>query len=211
MEAIKVMSVRDQVVNILRESILTNEFKANERLDLDSLSKKMGVSITPIREALQILEQEGLIQMKPRKGAIVCSIDADYVRDYYMVRIALECAAAQFACEGDSDLSEIEASFKQMQEVIQKKDSKNYAQQNYLFHKAIWEAAGSARLENMLKSVWISRSLGVSYDVEENAQVSFHEHEKILKAILNRDGKLAYDMMRKHLERSMKDVMTHYE
>ena len=211
MEAVKVMSVRDQVVNILRESILTNEFKANERLDLDSLSKKMGVSITPIREALQILEHEGLIQMKPRKGVIVCSIDADYVRDYYMVRIALECAAAQFACEGDNDLSEIEASFKRMQEVIQNKGSKNYAQQNYQFHKAIWEAAGSPRLENLLKSVWISRSLGASHNVEENAQVSFKEHEMIAKAILKRDGKLAYDMMRKHLERSMKDVMTHYE
>lgn len=211
MKSVKVMSVRDQIVNILRESILTNEFKANEKLDFESLSRKMGVSITPIREALQILEHEGLVQMKPRKGVIVCDINREYVRDYYMVRIALECAAAQFACENGNDLSDLEQSFEKMKEALHSDDCSDYAKQNYDFHKAIWEAAGSERLENMLKSLWISRSLGVARNVEENANTSFYEHEKIINAILDRNGRLAYDEMRAHLERSMNDIMTHYK
>ena len=93
------MSLRDSVLISLRQSILTGEMKPGERLMEIPLSKKMDVSRTPIREAIRILELEGLVTMTPRKGVVVAQISEESLRDVLEVRRSLDKLAITLACE----------------------------------------------------------------------------------------------------------------
>ena len=155
---IKMWSAREQVVNSLREAILTSELKAGERLVLSDLSARLGVSVTPIREALQSLEREGLVQLMPHKEAVVVGIDRKYVTDYYVTRAILESEAAAMACDA-KDMTVLLGHLKRMEQVIEEERYQDYADANYDLHEAIWILADNERMEGILKTLFISNSL----------------------------------------------------
>ena len=103
------LPLRDVVFNTLRQAILRGELKPGERLLEIHLANKLGVSRTPIREAIRKLELENLVIMVPRKGAVVAEITEKSLRDVLEVRRALEALAVQLACEKilDSEIEEL--------------------------------------------------------------------------------------------------------
>ena len=207
---VKMPLVREQVVNILREAILMRELNAGDPLNINDLSMKLGVSATPIREALQVLESDGLVCIKPRRGAVVADIDEKYIRDYYQTRIILECAAVQMACAEGKDLTALLKNFQKMELAVQNSEHVDYGSLNYSFHATIWSICGNERIKRLLESFWISRSISAHHDSEQNAKTSFQEHKEIMEAVVARNAERAGVAMQKHLERSMDDVLSHF-
>ena len=92
---VRIERASDSVFQILRESILTQVFRSGERLDIKDLAAKLGVSLTPVRDAINRLAAEGLVEIRPRSGTFVTDLSANDVADTFDVRMALECLAAE--------------------------------------------------------------------------------------------------------------------
>ena len=137
------LPLRDVVFNTLRQAILRGEFKPGERLMEIQLANKLGVSRTPIREAIRKLELEGLVIMIPRKGAEVADITEKSLRDVLEVRKALEELAVQLACEKitQEELEELEKAGENFKKVLKRsKDITEVAEADVRFHDVIYMA-----------------------------------------------------------------------
>ena len=198
------LPLRDVVFLTLRQSILKGELLPGERLMEIQLSNRLGVSRTPIREALKKLELEGLVLMIPRKGAVVAGITQKSLRDVLEVRRALEELAIDLACqrmsrEAIEKLSEAEAVFR---EAVKKADPMIIANADEAFHDIIFAGSGNDKLVLMLNNL---REHMYRYRLEyvkNPAQWALlvEEHEKILLAVQKRDASLARDIIRLHID-----------
>ena len=134
------LPLRDVVFNTLRQAILRGELKPGERLMEIQLANKLGVSRTPIREAIRKLELEGLVLMIPRKGAEVAEITEKSLKDVLEVRRALEELAVEIACEKMTaqQIEELKAAAKEFEVTLKSKDVTKYAEADVKFHDVIY-------------------------------------------------------------------------
>ena len=207
---IRLLPARERVAASLRKSILRGEIREGTVLTLAGTAKQMGVSAMPVREALQLLAGQGLVLLRPNKGAVVLGINEKYIRDHYTVRSVLESEAAALAARPGTDISGIENAYAEMQRVLAEKRYPEYKQCNESFHMAIWDAADNPKLEQLLASLWNGLSLGFLVSEEEYAGVSSREHGEIMKAFRAHDPERARAIMKAHMERSMNDVLNNY-
>ena len=196
LKPIKIPSAKEKVASELRKAILSRKMKEGEILSLDSVATQLNVSITPVREAFQILARDGLIKLRQNKGAIVLGITDTYIREHYQLRAILESACAGLAAEEGVDISGI-------------RDS--YASQNREFHSEIWAAAGNKKMENMIAELWNGLSMGNMVTEQEYAKISIEEHGRIMDAIAAGDGERAKKEMYAHIMRSRDDMLTYYQ
>ena len=187
------------------------QIKEGETLTLETTAQQLGVSITPVREAFQILERDGLISLQQNRGATVLGINEKTLREHYQVRAVLEKAACELCCENGADLSSVKNCIDTAEEALERNDVTDYANQNQSFHYEIWKAAGNGKLEKMLGELWNGLSLGLNSTEEEYARRSQKEHQQIYAALEKRDAALAGKEMEKHIYRSMEDVLTRYQ
>ena len=198
------LPLRDVVYNTLREAILKGELKPGERLMELQLASKLGVSRTPIREAIRMLELEGLAVTIPRKGAEVAKMTVKDMEDVLEVREALDELAAKIACNKITEeqlqtLSKVKDAF---EESTKTTDIKQIAMYDEKFHDVIYESTGNVRLVNLLNNL---REQIYRYRVEylKNVEVYprlIEEHETILKALQDRNQELVVEAMRDHVE-----------
>ena len=181
-----------------------------EAVTLESVANQLEVSVMPVREAFQILARDGLIKLQRNKGAVVLGINETYIREHYQLRAILESAAAEMCCAPEVDITRIEESYECAAESIQNNDFAAYADQNREFHSEIWSAAGNSRMENMIAELWNGLSMGSMITEAEYAKVSIEEHERIMKAIRERNGAAAKEEMYRHIMRSRDDMLTNY-
>ena len=149
------LPLRDVVFNTLRRAILRGELKPGERLMEIQLANKLGVSRTPIREAIRKLELEGLVLMIPRRGAEVAEITEKNLRDVLEVRCALEELAVQLACDRmDAEgLVRLKEAAEKFREVLDSDDITQIAQADVLFHDVIYTATDNKRLIQLLNNL----------------------------------------------------------
>ena len=142
------LPLRDVVCTTLRRAILRGELKPGERLMEIQLANKLGVSRTPIREAIRKLELEGLVLMIPRKGAEVAEITEKNLRDVLEVRCAREELAVQLACDRieKGEVSELHAAADHFRDVLDSDDITLIAQADEAFHDVIFTATNNGRL-----------------------------------------------------------------
>ncbi len=207
---IHLMPAREQVASILRKAILSREFKEGTAITLEEISKQLGVSITPVREAFQILSGDGLIKLRPNKGAIVLGINEKTIRDHYETRAILESAAVYKVCKSGTDITNIVAAFLHAKEALNENDYMEYTKHNQSFHLEIWTAADNDKIKSLLSSMWNGLSMGSNVKEKEYAQISIKEHEKIVEAIQRREAEAARDLMNQHIMRSLENILTHY-
>ncbi len=198
------LPLRDVVYNTLREAILKGELKPGERLMELQLASKLGVSRTPIREAIRMLELEGLAVTIPRKGAEVAKMTVKDMEDVLEVREALDELAAKIACNKITEeqlqtLSKVKDAF---EESTKTTDIKQIAMYDEKFHDVIYESTGNVRLVNLLNNL---REQIYRYRVEYLKNVEAYprlieEHETILKALQDRNQELVVEAMRDHVE-----------
>ena len=208
----KAMPARVQITAILKKALFSGEYKSGDELSLTEIAEKLGVSRTPVREAFQTLEADGLIELRMNKGAIVKPIDEKYIRDHYDMRILLESEAARRAAvNGMPDAALLLERLAALQNNMEKVSTEEYEDLNFAVHTAIWTAADNARLYKTLSSLWNGPSVGFTAPKLDHYQKSTAEHIAILQAIQNGDAKTAQEEMRKHIERSLDNILKNFQ
>lgn len=206
MEEYQDQSLRGKVFQRLREDILSGVYQENDELREVSIGEELGVSRTPVREALRQLELEGLVTIVPNKGAYVKGITKKDVHDIYKIRSLLEGLCAKWATEHitDQQIEELEE-IVLLSEFHLKKQGQGKAKQvsdlDGKFHKVLYEASNSRILEHVLsdfhKYVKMARTMSVGE--KERAEKSIDEHRAILEAIRKKDANLAEQLANQHI------------
>ncbi len=186
------LPLRDVVFQTLRRDILTGEIQPGERLLELHLADRLGVSRTPIREAIRMLELEGLVTMIPRRGAVVAQISTKGLRDVLEVRRALDDLALQLACERitEADKKALRDACVRFAEVTASQDPVEIAAADVAFHDIIVKASANDRLIQMvgnLSQQMYRYRLECIKDVTQHARL-ISEHEEILRCIETGDS-----------------------
>lgn len=198
------LPLRDVVFNTLRKAILRGNLEPGERLREIHLADKLGVSRTPIREAIRKLELEGLVVMIPRKGAVVAEITEKSLRDVLEVRRALEALAVRLACEKilDAEVEELKVAAERFEEALETGDVTAFAEADVRFHDIIYRATDNQRLIQLLYNL---REQMYRYRVEYLKREDAHEtlleeHQAIIETIEKRDVSKAVEAVRTHID-----------
>ncbi|HJH49142.1 GntR family transcriptional regulator, partial [Merdimonas faecis] len=194
------LPLRDVVFNTLRQAILRGELKPGERLMEVQLANKLGVSRTPIREAIRKLELEGLVLMIPRKGAEVADITEKSLMDVLEVRKALEELAVQLCCDKitGKEIEELHRAADDFRRILKTSDDvTEIAEADVRFHDIIYLATGNQKLIQILNNL---REQMYRYRVEcikrkESHPILIAEHEEIIRRIENKEKKEAADIV----------------
>ena len=197
------LPLRDVVFNTLRQGILKGELEPGERLMEVQLANRLGVSRTPIREAIRKLELEGLVVMIPRKGAEVAKISEKNLQDVLELRCALEELAIELACERISEdmLKELDRMFIEFQNGIRNVDLTVIAELDEKFHDVIYEATQNQKLiqmNNNLREQMYRYRLEYIKDANKREAI-VEDHRLILEALKNKDVETARKAVRDHI------------
>ena len=198
------LPLRDVVFHTLREAILKGDLKPGERLMELQLAAKLGVSRTPIREAIRMLEQEGLAVTIPRKGAEVAKMTEKDMEDVLQVREALDELAATIACEQmtQEELTELMRAMHEFEESTKTGDVKRIAESDVKFHDIIYHATRNPKLVSMLNNL---REQMYRYRVEylkdeKNYPKLLKEHQEIAEGLATKNKEKVTAMMHQHIE-----------
>jgi len=198
------LPLRDVVFNTLRQAILRGELKPGERLMEIQLANKLGVSRTPIREAIRKLELEGLVLMIPRKGAEVAEITEKSLKDVLEIRRALEDLAVRLACEKitKEELKELKKAGDEFKKVLKSQDITEVAEADVRFHDVIYMATDNPKLIQLLNNF---REQMYRFRVEylKKAEVRpqlLAEHDEIIKFITEGNKEEASRVVTRHIE-----------
>ena len=207
--------LRDIVFKTLREAIITGELKSGERLMEIKLANEMGVSRTPVREAIKKLEQEGLVYLTARKGAVVAPINSKDLKDVMAVRKVLESLACQLACSNttEEDLAELDQMNDSIRKAIDAEDDEKIARLDTAFHDQICELSGNTQLVNILKYL---KEHVFRYRLEyisslKNKNLIVEEHEKIIQDMYNKNEKAVRRDIEHHIEMQEKYILNSLE
>ena len=207
MEEYQDHSLGGRVFQKIREDIINGKYKEN------TIGKELGVSRTPVREALRQLELEGLVSIIPNKGAYVTGISHKDVWDIYVIRSMLEGLCARWAAEHikEAQLDELEETIL-LSEFQMKKESGFSAEQvaalDSRFHSILYEASGSRILSHVLTDFhnYVQTARTSSVVSEDRARKSIREHRQILRAIRDRDGEMAEHLANEHIMHVMQNL-----
>ena len=212
------LPLRDVVFNTLREAILKGELRPGERLMEIQLANKLGVSRTPIREAIHMLEQEGLVVTMPRKGAEVAKMTLKDMEDVLEIRAALDELASHVACQRitEEQLSRLKDRKQDFEHSLRSGDVKLIAEADVRFHDVIYEATGNPKLINLLSNL---REQIYRYRVEylkntDNYPVLIKEHEAVYQSLADRNEEQATLAIREHVANqayAVKEVIVRQE
>lgn len=209
------LPLREVVFNTLRQGILTGILKPGERLMEIHLAKRLGVSRTPIREAIRMLELEGLVTMIPRKGAEVAMISKQDLSDVLEVRRVLDGLATSLASKRISEEEKIllKKAADDFVKSISRGDVTTIAEADVYFHDVILKASGNRQLilmmNNLAERIYRYR---LEYIKDTNNHASLiREHEEILEHVLNGNGQQAADAAKKHIDNQEINVLNHLE
>ena len=198
------LPLRDVVFNTLRQAILKGELAPGERLMEIQLAQKLGVSRTPIREAIRKLELEGLVLMIPRRGAEVAKISEKSLKDVLEVRRSLEELAIELACQRmtEAELAQLERAQAAFRDTIGEGDAMKIAELDEAYHDVIYNCTRNARLVQILNNLREQMyRFRLEYIKEEDKrQILLLEHEKILSALRGRRVAEARAAVREHID-----------
>lgn len=207
------LPLRDVVFNTLRQAILTGELKPGERLMEIHLADRLGVSRTPIREAIRKLELEGLVVMIPRKGAQVAKITEKNLKDVLEVRRALDTLAVRLACKrmDDTYKKQLREACDEFAKVVKCSNTKDITEADVRFHDIINQSTGNDRLIQLVNNL---AEQMYRYRLEYIKDAAYHnrlidEHEEIYNAILERDGERAAKAVVVHIDNQEASILEH--
>lgn len=192
---------RDVAVELLREAIVGGELAPGTRLVLEELSQRYSVSMTPIREALSILESEGLIVQHPHRGATVAALDREELLELYAIRSAIEALAALHGAPrlADADTAELDRLLAALEAFVG--GWQGFLDIDMQFHRVIYRAAGSRRWMETIEALWRRCRRYMLAGASASGAATLHaDHRAILTACRARDGAAAAEAVRAHLK-----------
>lgn len=205
-------ALRIKIASKLRKQILSGEIKSGDELSLTDTALEMGISRTPVREAFQALENDGLISLRMNRGAIVNNIDEHFITDHFEMRILLESeAAASAAKHGIENIDAIiDECLLLRDKFLNREDTSSCNALNQRIHATIWKAADNRKLYSILCSLWNGPSIGRNTNELDHNYMSNLEHLEILQAVKRFDSDNARRAMKRHIERSMDNILRSY-
>jgi DNA-binding GntR family transcriptional regulator len=208
-DAVVPMLTREEyVAKVLREAILRSEIKPGERLDQTKIAEQFRVSRTPVRNALLILSNEGLVEMTPHAGAVVSEMRPAEIEELYFIRGVLEGIAARLAAESmtDEDLALLR---KRLEDLDKTDDLDHWTEHNKRFHLQLYSGSRRPRLLSLIASI---HDLTLPYShryigSEEHRRIASAGHHRIFQACQERSGQLAEVAVKEHLEAVCRGVL----
>jgi len=212
-------NMSQEVYEILKERILSKYFAPGQRLHLTEIEKQMGVSRTPLKEALNRLALEGLVEIKPRKGTFVTDPTPTEIAEAFDVRRILEVYAVELAAKRitESQLQQLRDRVKKLRSLTEVEDwsqiYQEYVTLDHGFHRMIMEFAGNRRLKQLWEQVNTHVQMArVRYrSAERELNQAQKEHEDILKALEARDVPALQKAMSAHIERAKQSLLRDFE
>lgn len=203
--------LRDLVFEAMREAILSGRLKPGERLMEVQLAEEMGVSRTPVREAIRKLELEGLVVIVPRKGAYVSGFTLKDAAEVFEIRSSLEGLAAALAAERitDDEIALLDEVLKEISAAVAKGDINELVKKDGEFHQILFSASRNDRLTQMINNLkeQIDRFRVQSFTNPTRLQSVLTEHKKILDAIKRGNAEDAEKLAKEHIYKVEYNVM----
>jgi DNA-binding GntR family transcriptional regulator len=200
----------DKVYAALRRKVIDSELAPGSHILEQELAIMLGVSRTPLREALVRLENEGLVEIVPRHGVRIIPMSVADMKEIYQVLVSLEgAAAAALASQPPSNaaLDELDVIFERMDELLKAGDITGWALEDERFHLKIVELAGNRRLREIVSNCWDqahrARMFTLRLQTHPQPAQSMKEHRQIISAFRKRDALRAEGLLRDHRERGL--------
>ncbi len=216
--ALKRERASDSVYQTLRECILSQQFQPGERLHVKELAATLGVSLTPVKDAINRLAIEGLVAINPRSGTYVTEISSRDLAETFELRVALECLAAELCVERieEGELADLEKLVQALNTTVRTdRERKLHEERNHEFHKQIVRIAGNRRLMDMYNSlnahIQIARVHYSREGWEQRIEQERAEHNEIFKALKRRDAARLVRLLRTHIERAADSLIRDLE
>jgi DNA-binding GntR family transcriptional regulator len=203
------------IATLLRQSIMTGELTPGTRLIEVDLARQLGVSRGPLREALRILETEGLLESFPGRGTFVAQFTAKDIREVYSLRSVLEQEAIRRAATYSKaeDLDHLQNILEAMFEAAEEDNPSKVTDLDFQFHQQIWEMADHQLLMQVLQGITtqIRMFLAVQTHLYHDLAEGISDHQELLKSLQNHDGEKGSRIMEQHLQVAEDVILTHLE
>ena len=207
----KLLSLEERVFSCLEEEILTGKLTRGTSLGEIALSKRLGVSRTPVRAALARLSEDGLIESVANKGSVVVGITKEDLIDIYRIRMRLEGLASREAATRISpeEKKRLSDSVELSEFYIRKRDTEHLKELDTEFHSIIYKASGNRLLYKTLSELHgnITAYRRLSLSAGDRLERSVKEHRDILDAILAGNGELADRLTSRHIEAALENLL----
>jgi len=203
-------SLRGKVFHTIRENILSGRYEQHEELKENTIAKELGVSRTPVREALRQLELEGLIRIVPNKGAYVTGITEKDMWDIYVARSLLEGRCTKWAAQNITaeQLKKLEENLELSEFFAAKQNYLQVCELDSQFHEILYQASNSRTFNHLLSDFhhYVERVRRISLATDGRAVKSNEEHRRILDAIYSKNCQLAEELATEHVLNTLKNM-----
>jgi DNA-binding GntR family transcriptional regulator len=203
------------IATLLRDSIVTGVFPPGTHLNEVEMAQQLGVSRGPLREALRILETEGLLESYPGRGTFVSQISEREIQEVYSLRCILEEAAIKLAAERgtNEDFDQLQATLDDMFKAAEANNTSEVVDHDFRFHQQIWELADHRLLKDVLEGITtqIRIYLAVQTQLYDDLAEGVSDHKHLLTALRNHDGESGAKVMRDHLQLAANVVLEYYK
>ncbi|MDH3885676.1 MAG: GntR family transcriptional regulator [Desulfobacterales bacterium] len=204
MKVIEKKPLHEEIANNLRELIMSGELQEGDKIKEDELCSSMGISKTPLREALRVLSVEGLIKLVPNRGSFVSTPTFEEIREMFDVMSVLEGICARAAAEKMSakDLAALEKLHGKLEKNFKRRAQREYIRINNQFHSFVQELAGNRTLNQIVNGLRQKILLYryQSLNLPERFEQSIQEHRDLIEAFRKKDSKKTETLMRRHLK-----------
>jgi DNA-binding GntR family transcriptional regulator len=203
----------EDIAESIKAAIIKGKFKPGEKISEGELAESMGISRTPLREAFRKLENEGFIEIIPRKGAVVTEIDAQEVYDLYEIKSTLEGLAARLAAVNmqDKDLEKLEKVNEELKVLIDQNDLEAFYKAHTRFHEGFVKLSGNRRLNQIISNLndHFKRFGIVSLTLPGQYESAIKQHEEIIQAFRKGNEKLVEERVKTNVMTGGKVLIDH--
>ena len=200
-----------QVADRLRDQIYQHELIPGDPIDEMALCERFGISRTPLREALKVLNSEGLIELIPRRGSFVRSMEIEELNELFPVMAVLEGLCAREAVENCTaqDLQQLETMHEKLENYVKESNIDAYYEQNFVFHQAVQDLSANKWLQRVIgdlrKVLRLARHMQLT--IPGRLEESLEEHRQIMQAFSKHDPDMADQNMQKHLKQQWNSLV----
>ncbi len=202
----------EYVADYLREGIISGQFPRGSKLKQAQIAEMIGTSITPVREAIKLLEAEGFVLGSSHRGAIVAPFDINATEEITDLRVTLECKLALKAVSklSDRDLDELRALQDQIEAASQSGDRDAVRSINYRFHELIYQAADLPQTLRFVRTLWARYPFDLINKLDSRIDRASQEHREMLSALISRDEAAFLAALRTHIRAGWDEFKASY-
>ncbi|WP_425053421.1 GntR family transcriptional regulator [Psychromarinibacter sp. S121] len=208
----KSQTKEEQVADFLREGIISGQFPRGSKLKQAQIAEMTGMSITPVREAIKLLEAEGFVLGSSHRGAVVAPFDMNATEEIVDLRVTLECKLALKAMSrlGKKELDELTALQSEIEDASEKGDRDAVRSINYRFHELLYQAADLPQTLRFVRALWARYPFDLINKLDNRIDRASAEHRAMLSAILARDEGEMLSALRTHIRAGWEEFKESY-